>query len=154
MRDWTYQTDLFVYSHVNAALFAEDHLDARFVVVHNTDADTDASSAIHTIWRLDVAFDDVERDEDGRDLGGGRIAHAITPEQAAAVARFAAAVSEGAPLCVTCPGGVSRSAGVAAALLVERPYQAQRLYREKCPNATVKGAVIAALRGLENGDGR
>ena len=82
------------------------------------------------------------------DVSDERINGAITKNIATAIATFAKTlISKGIKnIIVSCPAGLSRSAGVGAALMTWLKIDDSKLYSTKMPNALVKHMVLNELR--------
>ncbi len=91
---------------------------------------------------LELLFDDVE---DGEDAWWGRPLVPMDRAQAALVADFVASEDLAEALVVSCDGGISRSAGVAAGILAATANDDSELFRRKCPNSTCRRLVMEAV---------
>lgn len=89
---------------------------------------------------IGLMFDDVEKDDDVNGL------YAITDLQANDIVRFVKRTSNNAIIFVQCDGGVSRSAGVCAALRILEGWTDSGIFasRKYCPNWKCYTSVLRA----------
>ena len=146
MRRFEYGVDLLVMSRKQAEDFYAVETNGEVPCISVTDPGAPEADLRYCEDALRLQFHDVERD----DVAG--MSHGLrpmTPQQAERVARFADAAK--GPLVVHCEAGASRSAGIAAGLLVLNPESDEAgLYRETCPNATCQVRVMRAALRLEH----
>ena len=142
MPRFTYKENIFVASRPAAELVDEEHPGLSVIAIQDPDAEASRLPNAHRVLRL--SFDDIEEFERGTAFYGGRYLEPISEIQAQAIAAFAD-VTEG-QLLVHCEGGVSRSAGVAAAIIVATGGDDSAIFKEKCPNMTCYRMVMDAMR--------
>lgn len=147
MPRFTYGENIITLPHTAATLYDEGLADdvaraartsAIIIVTPGEEAEAPTLPNIHR--KLYLTFDDIEEGE--RVSYGGRALKAISPIQARTAAAFADVSEE---LVVTCAGGISRSAGIAAGILAATGGDDSIVFRMKCPNMTCYRKVIDAM---------
>lgn len=141
MARFIYHENILIASRPGAEVIDQTIPGLSVIAIQDPGSEESKLPNAHRVLRL--SFDDIEEFERGTACYGGRYLEPISKMQAQAIAAFVD-VTEG-PLLVHCDGGVSRSAGVAAAIIEATGGDASGVYREKTPNATCHRAVFEAM---------
>lgn len=140
MRRFIFDETLLVMSRREAEALFSVPTNSDIACISITDNNAPEANLRFCNRRLNLSFDDVERDD------VAAMAHGLVPistRQAEEVVRFAQSTT--GPLVVHCEAGISRSAGVAAGLLALNEESDERdLYVRTVPNATCKVRVLRA----------